>query len=311
MNALVISGGGSKGAYAGGIAEFLLVDCGRQYDLFIGTSAGSLLIPLLALGEVERLKQIFTSVTQGDIFNICPFWIRKRNGIFSFGINHFNTLRMFLRGKNTFGESKNLRKLIEKTFTREDYERLLKTDKEVIVTVSNLSCDTLEYKSFRDYSYEEFCDWMWISANVVPFMSVVVKNGMEYADGGFGNYLPLKEALRLNAREVDAIILKPQEEAVECKLPTRNPFSMLVRTMDFMLAQIGRNDILIGNLQSRHAEAQLNCYHTPHILTDNTFIFDPEQMTLWWEEGIRYARQISPSCIKIIGNRGKAQLDAI
>ena len=307
MNALVISGGGSKGAYAGGIAEFLLEDCGREYDLFIGTSTGSLLIPLLALGEVARLKEVYTNVSQSDIFNICPFWIRKKGGVSSFGINHFNTLRMFLRGKSTFGESKNLRKLIGKTFTKEDYDRLLKTDKEVIVTVANLSCDSLEYKSVRDYAYEEFCDWMWISANVVPFMSLVTKNGMEYADGGFGNYLPLQEALRRDAREVDAIILKPREEEVECKLPTRNPFSLLIRTMDFMLTQIGRNDILIGNLQTQHKESQLNCYHTPHVLTDNSFIFDPEQMTVWWEEGIRYARKNSPSCIKILGNRGKME----
>lgn len=305
MKALVISGGGSKGAYAGGVAEFLIRECGREYDLFLGTSAGSLLIPLLALGEIDRLKRVFTNVTQDDIFNVNPFWIRKKNGISSFGINHFNTLRMFLRGKSTFGESKNLRKLISHTFTMADYERLLKTDKDVVVTVANLSCDMLEYKSVRDHSYEEFCDWMWISANVVPFMSVVRKNGMEYADGGFGNYLPLQEALRLDALEVDAIILKPQEGPVECKLPTRNPFSLLVRTMDFMLGQIGRNDVLIGNLQSRHKEVQLNCYHTPHLLTENNFIFDPEQMTLWWEEGIRYARQENPVCVKVLG-RGAA-----
>jgi NTE family protein len=310
MNALVISGGGSKGAYAGGIAEFLIEGCGREYDLFIGTSAGSLLIPFLALGEVERLKKVFTSVTESDVFNICPFWIRKRNGVFSFGINHFNTLRMFLRGKNTFGESKNLRKLIENTFTEEDHERLLETDKDVVVTVANLSCNMLEYKSVRDYSYKEFCDWMWISANVVPFMSIVLKNGMEYADGGFGNYLPLQEALRRDAREVDAIILRPEEEMVECKLPTRNPFSLLVRTMDFMLSQIGRNDILIGNLQSRHKEVQLNCYHTPHILTDNAFIFDPEQMTVWWEEGIRYARKNSPLCVKVLNRKQGEPLTA-
>jgi len=32
MRALVISGGGSKGAFAGGIAEFLIRDCGQEYD---------------------------------------------------------------------------------------------------------------------------------------------------------------------------------------------------------------------------------------------------------------------------------------
>ena len=40
MRALVISGGGSKGAFAGGVAQYLLEEKKREYDLFIGTSTG-------------------------------------------------------------------------------------------------------------------------------------------------------------------------------------------------------------------------------------------------------------------------------
>ena len=44
MRALVISGGGSKGAFAGGVAQYLIEqDKGREYDMFLGTSTGSLL----------------------------------------------------------------------------------------------------------------------------------------------------------------------------------------------------------------------------------------------------------------------------
>ena len=47
MRALVISGGGSKGAFAGGVAQYLMEVRGNQYDLLLGTSTGSLLIPHL------------------------------------------------------------------------------------------------------------------------------------------------------------------------------------------------------------------------------------------------------------------------
>ena len=40
MRALVISGGGSKGAFAGGVAQYLLEEKKKEYDLFIGTSTG-------------------------------------------------------------------------------------------------------------------------------------------------------------------------------------------------------------------------------------------------------------------------------
>ena len=43
-SALVISGGGSKGAFAGGIAQYLIEETKQHYDLFLGTSTGSLLI---------------------------------------------------------------------------------------------------------------------------------------------------------------------------------------------------------------------------------------------------------------------------
>ncbi|MDG2443864.1 MAG: patatin-like phospholipase family protein, partial [Flavobacteriaceae bacterium] len=38
--ALVISGGGSKGAFAGGVAEYLLKEKKKTYDIFLGTSTG-------------------------------------------------------------------------------------------------------------------------------------------------------------------------------------------------------------------------------------------------------------------------------
>ena len=61
MKALVISGGGSKGAFAGGLAEFLITVCKKEYKIFIGSSTGSLLVPLLAIGEIPKLKSVFTT----------------------------------------------------------------------------------------------------------------------------------------------------------------------------------------------------------------------------------------------------------
>ena len=137
MKALVISGGGSKGAFAGGLAEYLISVCKVNYKIFIGSSTGSLLVPLLSIGEVARLKTVFTSVKQEDIFNNCPFLLKKVNGQYKTSINHRGILKMFLKGKKTFGESENLRHLIAKNITNEDYNKI--REKDVIVTVSNLN----------------------------------------------------------------------------------------------------------------------------------------------------------------------------
>ena len=78
MRALVISGGGSKGAFAGGVAQYLMEGLGKDYDMFVGTSTGSLLVSHLALNDIGKLYDIFTNVQQHDIFSVSPFGQRKK-----------------------------------------------------------------------------------------------------------------------------------------------------------------------------------------------------------------------------------------
>ena len=184
MKALVISGGGSKGAFAGGVAQYLIEELKRDYKLYIGTSTGSLLVSHLALKEIEKIKSVYTSVNNNSIFDVCPFVVKQKHGSQNIAINHMNVLINFLRGSKTFGESNNLKKLIKETLTEADFEALKQSDKDIVVTVSNLSLNQVEYKCLREFDYDEFCDWVWISCNYTPFMTLVKKNGCEYADGG-------------------------------------------------------------------------------------------------------------------------------
>lgn len=80
MKAIVISGGGSKGAFAGGVAQYLIEQKVREYDMFLGTSTGSLLVPHLASNDIGKLYDVFTNVNQHSIFSINPFVIKKRKG---------------------------------------------------------------------------------------------------------------------------------------------------------------------------------------------------------------------------------------
>ena len=73
MKALVISGGGSKGAFAGGVAQFLIQEAGNKYDIFVGTSTGSLLISHLALSKLDKIKEIYSNVNQDSIFSNLSF----------------------------------------------------------------------------------------------------------------------------------------------------------------------------------------------------------------------------------------------
>ncbi len=106
MKALVISGGGSKGAFAGGLAAYFIHEGNRDYEIFIGSSTGSLLVPLLSIGDTTKLKTVFTTVTQNDIFSNCPFLLKKVKGVIKTKINHLGILQIFLEGKNIWRKRK-------------------------------------------------------------------------------------------------------------------------------------------------------------------------------------------------------------
>ncbi len=289
MRALVISGGGSKGAFAGGVAQFLIQEAQHKYDLFVGTSTGSLLISHLALNKLDKIKEIYSSVNQDSIFSNSPFLIRKKHGVEIITINHWNVVKNFIRGKKTFGESENLRKLIRESITPEEFNELKQGPTELVVTVSNLSLNQVEYKSIKDCTYDEYCDWIWISSNYAPFMSLVRRNGCEYADGGLGSLVPIEEAVRRGATEVDVIVLHTEVSHLN-RMPARNPFELITTIFSFVLDRIENQNVRIGKLVANQKDAIINFYYTPTILTTNSLIFDKERMTLWWKRGYLYAK---------------------
>lgn len=292
MRALVISGGGSKGAFAGGVAQYLLQNKGRTYDLFLGTSTGSLLIPHLALGNIEKLHSIYTSVNMEQIFDINPFIIKKKNRINYVTINHFNVIRQFLRGKRTFGESRNLQKFIKTNLTISEFEYLKSLPTDVIITVTNISKNEAEYKSIKNCTYNEFCDWIWISSNYIPFMSLIKKGGCEYGDGGFSSLVPIREAIHRGATEIDVIILETEITLTKTTLG-KNPFSLMIDLFLFSLDQLGKHDVSIGKLSATNHNVKLNLYYTPTKLTNNALIFNPKKMKKWWQLGFQYAQNKS------------------
>lgn len=292
MRALVISGGGSKGAFGGGVAQYLLQEKKHQYDILIGTSTGSLLIPHLGIGNVSKIYDAYTKVEMSKIFNINPFVVKKKNDIEVVTINHINVLLQFFKGKRTFGESTKLLSYIKETFTEVEFHQLKNSFCDVVVTVTNLSKNEVEYKSIKDFEYEEFCEWIWISCNYIPFMSLVSKNNCEYGDGGFSSLVPIREAINRGATEVDVVILETEVQMTPRSVG-KNPFSLMIDLFQILLNQVEKHDITIGKLAAKNKNVKLNLYHTPTTLTNNALIFNKEKMKLWWQQGYDYAKNKS------------------
>ena len=292
--ALVISGGGSKGAFAGGIAQYLIEESKQTYDVLLGTSTGSLLISHLAALRIPEIKHAFTHVTQASIFCKNPFIVKQKGKLFKTKINHFNVVKNFIKGRKTFGESSNLRHLIEQKITPTIFKEIKSSQKEVVVCVSNFTLNAIEYKTLSECSYSDFLDWIWVSCNYVPFMSLVIKNKFEYADGGFGCILAIEEAIRRGATHVDAIMLSTEVQQLN-RMRSRNAFDLVLSTLDFMGDQIMEDNIKVGKLYAQEKNVQLRIFHTPRVLTTYSLIFVQDEMERWWKEGWEYAQKEATS----------------
>jgi len=276
--ALVIGGGGSKGAYAGGVIQYLLEDQKKDYDLYVGTSTGSLLAPLTSIRELKSLKKGYTSITSDDIFSLNPF---NEDG----GVNKWNAFKRFLLRKKTLGETDNLRKLIKTYFKEKHFEKLYKSDKEVIAVVANLTDKRPEYKSSNDNKYEDFVDWLWASCNAPIFTSIVEKDDNQYADGAIYEHIPVQVAIENGATEIDVIVLSPEGFGVVKRSKVDSILQYFFRLMDIMQRKIAKDNIDLNKLNSQGREISIHIYYTPYRLTENSLIFDKEQMNSWWDEG--------------------------
>jgi predicted patatin/cPLA2 family phospholipase len=124
-------------------------------------------------------------------------------------------------------------------------------------------------------------------------MSLYSKNGCQYADGGFGNFIPIMYAIESGACEIDVIVLDEENQEKRGEMIT-NAFSLLFKTFKFMNNQNSSKDLIIGKLVGINKNIQINFYSTPTTLTDNPLLFDSEQMTQWWQDGYDFAKSKSP-----------------
>ena len=87
-------------------------------------------------------------------------------------------------------------------------------------------------------------------------MTLVTKNGCEYADGGLGCIIAIEEAIRRGATHVDAIILNTEIQQTN-RLHSRNAFDALGSIFGFISDRIEYQNLKIGALVAH--EKILNC----------------------------------------------------
>lgn len=279
---IVVGGGGSMGAYGVGVTDYMISIEKKDWDIYVGTSTGNLIVPLLALSKMKVLKDVYTNITNDDVYSVNPF-----NKDYSFNI--LNAVWRLLRGKKSIGEPGGLKNVISDSYTQSDHDLIRTLGKKVYSTVTNASYNKAEFKYQSECSYSDYKDWMLASASIPLIFPPMLKEECEYFDGGVVDQVAIQKAIDEGCDIIDIIIFKPEEDE-KIKWFSKGMFSIFLRLFGILLDEVTTNDILIGKLSGKLKNVTLNFYYTPYKLTSNSAIFDPIQMKKWYNLGYNYAK---------------------
>jgi NTE family protein len=247
--ALVISGGGCKGAFAVGVIKNLAANFPDiSFDIFVGTSTGSLITPFALLGEIALLEQLYTTTTTDNI-------ITKGNVITR------------LLGDNSLFDAKPLGNLIKQYYDDNRCNTILQSQKELYLATTCLQTGTAVYFATKDapmvtdYEVQKINNpdelrraVMASSCQPVFMPPIEIKKGTiplrQYVDGGVREYAGIQLAIDAGADEIYTILLSPEKDIPEEKT-FNDAFGILSATIDIFTTDVGSNDVRVPMLYNR------------------------------------------------------------
>lgn len=268
------SGGGAYGVFSVAKAERMGY---FDYDVFIGWSTSSLQVALIAIGEINLLKQIYMNTSQSDVFNVNPFDINGKVMI-------WNVIKRSIQFKPTLGETKALKSLIDKHYKIEHFELLKRKGKEVLIAVSSLESKELKVKYFssNECDFETFKAAMWASASPLIYGDIVEINGKQYTDAGAVEILSFDKAIEMGATYIDAIIHRTKSKEQKYISKVKRWWDFLGRISPAIMGGIINDKIEEGADLARSKGIIVNEHYMPFEPDFTSFVFDPKKMTKFY-----------------------------
>jgi predicted acylesterase/phospholipase RssA len=323
--ALVISGGGAKGAFAVGVLKHLFKTFRNTgwFSIAGGTSTGALIAPMAAVMAAadpmgteafETLEHMYTNVSTPDIL--------EKQSIFE-----------LIGRQDCLYESDPLNDLLHRHLRPEWFTWLQgPTAPQCYVVYTNYQTGQKVAMSPQDegMTRERFIKGMLASASVPVVMEATVIDNDVCYDGGVRDLLPFGNAIEHGAETIVPIFLDP-EEFPQTNSRFRRMDKILLRTLSILVDETGRNDFAMANLINIGIQAKeeiLAAFSQDHAalqkiknvfdsekyqalfgpqmrlitiiaglkpdepLTEDSLTFDPAKMKSWVDRGEKKAQEV-------------------
>lgn len=188
--ALVLGGGGSRGAYEAGVWQ-ALVDMGIRIDMVFGTSVGAINAAMIAQDDLELTMNMWKQLETEEVFDV-PEDFEPKDYLKEIVVN---------KGAGTERLKEKL-----KLYLKED--KIRKSGMEFGITCVSLPLLKPHYMYIEDIPEGQLADFIIASSSAFPFIHSHEIDGVEYIDGGYADPLPVSMALEKGATQVITVDLK-------------------------------------------------------------------------------------------------------
>lgn len=237
MRALVLSGGGQRGAYQVGVLKKVMHDEKRDYEILTGVSVGALNVSYLSqakYGEApwawEQLRKMWAGIEGNkSIFKKWSWW------------------PLSVAWKPSLYSTQPLRDLV---FDNLNAEAIRASGRKV--RVAAVSWDTgVYYVATEDDP--DLKKWVVASAAYPVVFEHVEILGEEWGDGGIRTVTPLGSAIKAGADEID-VVMTSSGKPTHWKAEGKSAVNRLPRLLDLVFDEIMLNDLKVTGYKNELAE---------------------------------------------------------
>ena len=236
--ALVLSGGGSRGAYQAGTLKGLAKICSEcesnlPFHILSGTSAGAINAGFLASTiheshkSADRLCEMWSELKTDDIFEMHTFSITKRALKLARGVSLGGIDELFRSGPFSLLDTNPLYNLLNKKI---NFDQLNKNIEQNII--ESLAVTATDYRSSKGVtfvqSYKPFTEWENLhrsscasqvtcdhimASSAIPFFFTPINiEDVFYGDGCLRNTAPLSPAINLGADKLFVVGVRNESQ---------------------------------------------------------------------------------------------------
>ncbi len=232
MKAIVLAGGGGKGAYQIG-AWKALKKLNIKYDIVTGTSIGSINAALMTQNNYRKAKNMWKKLNNkllydthhADVSNLGLLKLSLKNVINNDGLNSDNLENLAKKYLN-----------VNKFYNSKIHYGLVAT---------NLTSRKSTYFTKDKIPKDKLFDYIIASCSCYPAFKSKEIDGHKYIDGGYYDNLPINLAIDMKATEIIAVDLKAIgfKRITKKRIPTTiiKPNNKLCTLLDLSQEGIKRN----------------------------------------------------------------------